>query len=306
MRVLKETRKLREGPSGRTYRFADFALDLSTGRLLRDGAEVRLRPKAFELLRLLVEGGGRLFSKDELIQTLWPDVIASEDSLVQVVSDVRAALGGAGAKIAFDPTTGNVDTETDGTVPEATDESITLSAGHGLTTGDKVVYHKGANANTAIGGLSEGGNYFVRVDGNRVTLFDSKAHAEDGSALAGRVDLTSVGSGTGHNFRPLSTSAGTAVGIGIERIDGARMQRHVPGLAELRLPNGQQALVEINIADLETDRLTEPHAGDAEQPQEAVVGRPSQAICRRQRQRASHQASEFIVRVQVRLSPMPM
>ena len=34
--------------------------------------------------------------------------------------------------------------------------------------------------------------------------------------------------------------------------------RNQPRLAELRLPNGQQALVEINIADLETDRLAEP------------------------------------------------
>ncbi len=63
--------------------------------------------------------------------------------------------------------------------------------------------------------MTEGGNYWVRVDGNKVTLFDSKAHAEDGTELAGRIDLTSVGTGTGHNFRPLSTSSGTAVGIGI-------------------------------------------------------------------------------------------
>jgi hypothetical protein len=54
---------------------------------------------------------------------------------------------------------------------------------------------------------------------------------------------------------------------------GRVSNRSQPRLAELRLPNGQQALVEINIADLETDRLTEPHPGDAEQPQEAVVGR---------------------------------
>lgn len=75
------------------YRFGRFELDLAGGRLLKDGAEVKLRPKAFELLRLLVEGHGRLFSKDELLQTLWPGLIASEDSLVQAVSDVRAAMG---------------------------------------------------------------------------------------------------------------------------------------------------------------------------------------------------------------------
>lgn len=75
------------------YGFARFTLDLASGRLCDGGRELRLRPKAFELLRLLVEGGGRLLSKDELIQTLWPGVVASDDSLVQAVSDVRAALG---------------------------------------------------------------------------------------------------------------------------------------------------------------------------------------------------------------------
>ena len=99
-RVLKETRKLRnESQQGPAYRFAQFTLDPTTGRLLRDGGEVKLRPKAFELLRLLLEGRGRLFSKDELIETLWPGVIASEDSLVQAVSDVRAALGAAASQI---------------------------------------------------------------------------------------------------------------------------------------------------------------------------------------------------------------
>ncbi|MFZ5668246.1 MAG: alpha/beta fold hydrolase [Pseudomonadota bacterium] len=76
-----------------SYRFARFTLDLASGRVCDGDRELRLRPKAFELLRLLVEGGGRLHAKDELIQTLWPGVVASDDSLVQAVSDVRAALG---------------------------------------------------------------------------------------------------------------------------------------------------------------------------------------------------------------------
>jgi pimeloyl-ACP methyl ester carboxylesterase len=81
------------------HRFGPFELDLGSGRLLHGETELKLRPKAFELLRLLVEGHGRLFSKDELIQTLWPGTVASDDSLVQAVSDVRAALGSAAAEI---------------------------------------------------------------------------------------------------------------------------------------------------------------------------------------------------------------
>lgn len=76
-----------------TYQFGDFTLDLAEGRLSRAGADIALRAKAFELLCLLIRGRGRLFSKDELIDTLWPDVIASEDSLTQLVSAIRSALG---------------------------------------------------------------------------------------------------------------------------------------------------------------------------------------------------------------------
>jgi DNA-binding winged helix-turn-helix (wHTH) protein/pimeloyl-ACP methyl ester carboxylesterase len=82
-----------------TYRFAGFTLDLTSGRLLRGSSEIALRRKAFEFLHLLVAGRGRLFSKDELIDALWPDVIASEDSLVQLVTAVRSALGPVGKEI---------------------------------------------------------------------------------------------------------------------------------------------------------------------------------------------------------------
>jgi pimeloyl-ACP methyl ester carboxylesterase/DNA-binding winged helix-turn-helix (wHTH) protein len=86
-------------PQNVCYRFAQFEFDLVQGRLLCAGQERKLRPKAFELLRLLIEGRGRLFSKDEILQTLWPGLFASEDSLTQAVSDVRAALGSSAAEI---------------------------------------------------------------------------------------------------------------------------------------------------------------------------------------------------------------
>lgn len=88
-----------QSPHNDVYRFGAFALDSRSGRLLLDGSDLKLRPKAFEFLRLLIDGRGRLFSKDELIDTLWPEAPASEDSLVQVVSAVRAALGPSASEI---------------------------------------------------------------------------------------------------------------------------------------------------------------------------------------------------------------
>ena len=73
--------------------FGDFTLDLWRVRLLRAGAEVKLRPKPFEVLRYLVENPGRVVTKEELLHAVWPDSFVTDDSLVQCLRDVRRALG---------------------------------------------------------------------------------------------------------------------------------------------------------------------------------------------------------------------
>lgn len=78
--------------SRHVYTFGDFALDLSTGCLLHKSHEVRLRPKAFEMLRYLVENPNRLIGKDELVEAVWTDTFVTANSLVKCLNDVRAAL----------------------------------------------------------------------------------------------------------------------------------------------------------------------------------------------------------------------
>ncbi len=75
------------------YSFGDFTLDLDRGCLLRDGQEVKLRPKSFEVLKYLVERRGRLVSKSDLMLAVWPDAFVTDDSLVQCLVEVRRALG---------------------------------------------------------------------------------------------------------------------------------------------------------------------------------------------------------------------
>jgi DNA-binding winged helix-turn-helix (wHTH) protein/quercetin dioxygenase-like cupin family protein len=74
------------------YRFGDFTLNVERGCLQRDGIDLELRPKAFELLLYLVQRAGKLSSKDELVEAAWPNVTVSDDSLAQCVSDVRKLL----------------------------------------------------------------------------------------------------------------------------------------------------------------------------------------------------------------------
>ncbi len=71
-------------------------LNLGRLSLQRDGADVVLRPKAFDVLRILVERAGRVVSKDELVALVWPDVIVNDDALAQCIYDIRKALGDDG------------------------------------------------------------------------------------------------------------------------------------------------------------------------------------------------------------------
>lgn len=79
------------------YEFGPFQLDPLKRVLLRDGAPVSLTPKAFDMLLLLVEGGGKLIPKEELMNALWPDSHVEEANLTQTVFMLRKALGGAAA-----------------------------------------------------------------------------------------------------------------------------------------------------------------------------------------------------------------
>ena len=80
---------------GVTYRFGPFTLDSRTRRLIRDGQEVHLSPKAFDLLLSLVENRSRAMSKADLLKHLWPSSFVLETNLAGLIAEVRRALGDA-------------------------------------------------------------------------------------------------------------------------------------------------------------------------------------------------------------------
>ena len=77
----------------RLYEFGAFRLDPSERILARRGTRIPLSPKAFDTLVLLVQRHGHVLTKDELIQTLWPDSFVEENNLTQQISALRRALG---------------------------------------------------------------------------------------------------------------------------------------------------------------------------------------------------------------------
>jgi DNA-binding winged helix-turn-helix (wHTH) protein len=80
----------------RAVRFGPFTLDLTRGCLRSGDQDIGLRPKAFDVLCHLVENAGRLVSKQELHDAVWPDVAVSDDSLVQCIRELRQRLGDDG------------------------------------------------------------------------------------------------------------------------------------------------------------------------------------------------------------------
>jgi len=77
----------------RVLRFDCFALDLTRGCLRTGDQNIDLRPKAFKVLRHLAENAGRLVPKEELYEAVWPNVVVSDDSLVQCIRELRQKLG---------------------------------------------------------------------------------------------------------------------------------------------------------------------------------------------------------------------
>ena len=75
------------------YEFGPFRVDVEEHRLLRDGQFIPLPPKAFETLLALVQNSGHLLTKDELLQTVWPDSYVEENNLTQYIYALRKALG---------------------------------------------------------------------------------------------------------------------------------------------------------------------------------------------------------------------
>jgi adenylate cyclase len=72
---------------------AQWAFDPSSRRLLAGADERRLSPKAADVLEALAETPGRVWSRDALLEQVWPGVIVGEEVLTHAIAELRQALG---------------------------------------------------------------------------------------------------------------------------------------------------------------------------------------------------------------------
>ncbi len=73
-------------------RFGRFTVDSGTRQLLRDGADIHLSPKAFDLLWALIHDRPRVLEKTELHTRIWPDTFVSDANLNVLIGEIRRAL----------------------------------------------------------------------------------------------------------------------------------------------------------------------------------------------------------------------
>src|SRR5215470_8947499 len=78
------------------YRFGRFRYDPVRQGLSKDGYEIPLKHKTGELLLYFLNHPGRLLTREEIVQDVWPGLAVSEASLHYQVGDLRKALGASG------------------------------------------------------------------------------------------------------------------------------------------------------------------------------------------------------------------
>jgi DNA-binding winged helix-turn-helix (wHTH) protein/tetratricopeptide (TPR) repeat protein len=81
-----------ETPKGDFYEFGPFGIDVSKRSLLRGGEFVPLTPKVFDTLLALVEESGRVVTKAELLDRVWPAAFVEEGSITQNIFVLRKVL----------------------------------------------------------------------------------------------------------------------------------------------------------------------------------------------------------------------
>jgi pimeloyl-ACP methyl ester carboxylesterase/DNA-binding winged helix-turn-helix (wHTH) protein len=74
------------------YCFNEFVLDCHLFEFRRDGERIEMQPKVFSFLRLLADNPRRTLSKDEIFDSLWPDVVVADASLQRIASLARRAV----------------------------------------------------------------------------------------------------------------------------------------------------------------------------------------------------------------------
>ena len=83
-----------------------FLIDLSSGRLLRDGVELALRPQACRVFKTLIQNREQYVDYEHMIAEAWDGIVVSRHTVDVTVGEVRKALQEFGSWITHRPKVG--------------------------------------------------------------------------------------------------------------------------------------------------------------------------------------------------------
>jgi len=94
-RIRAVLRRLRPAFGDEMLHYADLRMDLAAHKVTRDGAQIHLGPTEFRLLRHLMEHPGRVFTREQLLDSVWgPDIFIETRTVDVHVRRLRRALNG--------------------------------------------------------------------------------------------------------------------------------------------------------------------------------------------------------------------
>lgn len=82
--LRRNTRSLSEPPAENIRQYENLRLDTASKRASLGGRDVSLTKTEFEILWLLLQSPGRVYSRDSLLRTVWPDDVLVTDRTVDV------------------------------------------------------------------------------------------------------------------------------------------------------------------------------------------------------------------------------
>lgn len=235
-------------------RFAGFELAPKRAGLIGpDGRTIKLRPKSFDMLQLFLANPGRVLSKQELIEAIWPNLHVGEDSLFQCIREIRTALGDdrreliklvSGRGYMFEAEVSSEPARVAGVVESApaaapvTEEPPNRAAASDVRAASAPNRLRiGLNRSTALAGLAGLGAV--------VGLAFAASLLEPG-LLAGRMPPTIavmpiVGAGHDRQVAEMATSVTDRLGDGLARIETIRVVAPRPDAAAASPATGRPA-----------------------------------------------------------------
>ena len=92
-RIRAALRRDLAGPDAPMVATPDFALDLASKRVVRDGSDVRLTPTEWGLVEALARNAGKLFGQRQLLQQVWGSEYGTETNYLRVhMAHIRRKL----------------------------------------------------------------------------------------------------------------------------------------------------------------------------------------------------------------------